>query len=94
MFGLSNSNIDAQTLKQFLRHVGHQPLKNELLAIVRRLDLDGDNEIGPNEFAEALSSLLQEPKVICDSPSKKPPLFLDRPEPASQSFNQAPTHYV
>lgn len=62
MFGNSHQNIDVHTLKQFLRHIGHQPVKQELLAIVRRLDLDGDNEIGPNEFAEALSFLVQEPK--------------------------------
>jgi len=30
MFGLSNSNIDAQTLKQFLRHVGHHAFEKRV----------------------------------------------------------------
>jgi len=52
------------------------------------LDLDGDNEIGPGEFSEAISFLKEEPKRIHDSPSRKPPLFLDRPNEAKLRESQ------
>ena len=35
--------------------MGHQVLPEELAAIVRRLDIDGDAKITYEEFAEALS---------------------------------------
>jgi len=35
--------------------MGHQVLPQELVAIVRRLDVDGDSRITYNEFVEALT---------------------------------------
>ena len=34
--------IDEAAIRRFLKKVGHRPLKHELVAIMRRLDLDGD----------------------------------------------------
>jgi hypothetical protein len=34
--------------------MGHQPLKPELIAIIRRFDLDGDAKISFHEFSEGL----------------------------------------
>ena len=36
--------------------MGHQPLKAELLAILRRFDLNGDSQISYSEFKQALLS--------------------------------------
>jgi hypothetical protein len=38
-----------------LKKIGHQPLKGELIAIMRRFDLDGDAKLTFPEFAEALT---------------------------------------
>jgi Ca2+-binding EF-hand superfamily protein len=37
--------INESNLKTFLRKMGHQVIKPELIAIIRRLDLDGDSKI-------------------------------------------------
>lgn len=44
--------------------VGHQPLKDELIAIMRRFDLDGDARLTFQEFAEALTPV--QPSLIAD----------------------------
>jgi len=46
--------IDESSLRRFLKRVGHQPVKQELTAIMRRFDLDGDAKISFAEFSEAL----------------------------------------
>jgi len=37
--------INDANLKIYLRKMGHQVLKREIVAILRRLDLDGDSKI-------------------------------------------------
>jgi hypothetical protein len=49
--------IDESSLRRYLKKVGHSPLKSELIAIMRRLDIDGDKRISFEEFSEALSPL-------------------------------------
>ena len=46
--------IDATNLKSFLRKHGHVSNESDLLAIIRRIDLDGDARIGEQEFYNAL----------------------------------------
>ncbi|CDW85220.1 ef hand family protein [Stylonychia lemnae] len=46
--------INEANLKIFLRNMGHQVIKKELVAILRRLDLDGDSKISFQEFAEGI----------------------------------------
>lgn len=47
--------IDTASIKRYLTRMGHQVLPQELLAIVRRLDIDGDSKIGYYEFIESIS---------------------------------------
>lgn len=50
--------IDKQNLKRFLRSMGHLASKQEIVAILRRLDLDGDAKINLQEFGEAIKTQL------------------------------------
>ena len=54
--------IDEAAMRRFLKRVGHQPVKQELTAIMRRFDLDGDAQISFAEFSEALTPI--QPDVI------------------------------
>ena len=47
--------IDEQSLRRFLKRVGHQPIKQELINIMRRFDLDGDAKISFAEFIEGIT---------------------------------------
>ena len=38
-----------------MKKIGHSPVKEELIAIMRRFDLDGDAKVSFREFAEALT---------------------------------------
>jgi len=58
----NNKIIDEVSIRRFLKRVGHQPLKAELTAIMRRFDLDGDAKLSFREFAEALTPI--QPDVI------------------------------
>ena len=49
--------IDESSIRRYLKKVGHTPIKGELNAIMRRLDLDGDKRISFAEFCEALSPM-------------------------------------
>jgi hypothetical protein len=40
-----------------MKRVGHTPLKGELVAIMRRLDTNGDKRISFAEFSEALEPM-------------------------------------
>ena len=46
--------IDHKNLKSFLRKHGWIGQEADLRAIIRRVDLDGDQRIGREEFIEAL----------------------------------------
>ena len=48
--------IDSKNLKRFLRKVGYLASKDELVAIIRRFDLDGDAKVNYSEFAEGIKS--------------------------------------
>ena len=54
--------IDEQALRRFLKKIGHSPVKDELIAIMRRFDLDGDAKISFNEFVEALTPV--QPDIV------------------------------
>jgi Ca2+-binding EF-hand superfamily protein len=42
--------IDQANLKRFLRNTGHVSTQHELVAIIRRFDMDGDAKINFSEF--------------------------------------------
>ena len=58
----NNKIIDEASIRRFLKRVGHQPVKPELTAIMRRFDLDGDAKLSFTEFAEALNPI--QPDII------------------------------
>ena len=73
------------SIRIFLRKMGHQVLKAEITAIIRRLDLDGDSKISFSEFNEAVRSISpdlfnpREPLIFV--PSKRLSPTKERPSP-------------
>lgn len=66
-YGLANQHlvIDEAQVRRFLIAVGHQPLKAELLNMMRRMDLDGNRSLSIREFYEALTPMtLQVNKMV------------------------------
>jgi Ca2+-binding EF-hand superfamily protein len=57
---LNYNFINEANLKIFLRKMGHHVVKKELVAILRRLDLDGDSKISFNEFVEGIKPVSPE----------------------------------
>lgn len=57
--------------------MGHPPAKGEVEAIIRRIDLDGNELISTTEFSEALTLFDKPVKEIKSSP-KKEPLYLEQ----------------
>ena len=50
--------IDSSNLKRFLRSMGHLATKQEIVAILRRFDMDGDAKINMAEFTLGMKSSL------------------------------------
>ena len=51
-----DNRIDTFNMGSFLRTQGHYATETELLAIIRRIDTDGDAKLSYSEFAEFLRS--------------------------------------
>ena len=47
--------IDHGAMRRYLSSMGHQPLPDEVNAIMRRLDIDGDQKIDFSEFVESIN---------------------------------------
>ena len=54
----SYNYVDSSNLKRFLRSMGHLSTKQELIAILRRFDMDGDAKINMAEFTLGMKSSL------------------------------------
>jgi len=54
----NNNSFNESELRRFLKRVGHQPVKKELVAIIRRFDMDGDARISYEEYVEALTPVV------------------------------------
>jgi Ca2+-binding EF-hand superfamily protein len=48
--------IDDKNLRRFLRNVSYLASKQDLVAIIRRIDLDGDAKVNLEEFEEGIRS--------------------------------------
>lgn len=48
--------IDFKNLRRFLRNMGFLASKQELIAIIRRIDTDGDSKLKIDEFSEGVRS--------------------------------------
>jgi Ca2+-binding EF-hand superfamily protein len=53
---VDDSYIDEKNLRRFLRNVSYLASKQELVAIIRRFDTDGDAKINRDEFIEGIKS--------------------------------------
>lgn len=53
---LNDGFIDTYNLSQFLKNNGHYATERETLAIIRRIDTDGDAKLSYTEFSEFLAS--------------------------------------
>ncbi len=51
---LNEGEINLDNLRPFMKRAGHYPNEEEIVAAVRRLDLDADSSINYAEFSEAL----------------------------------------
>jgi len=60
----NDGRIDTFNLGSFLRSCGHYATETELLAIVRRIDTDGDARLSYSEFSEFLRSSNPSPRQI------------------------------
>ena len=49
--------ITSFCIKKFLQRMGHKVINQELISIVRRLDIDGDSRITYKEFVEAVTPI-------------------------------------
>lgn len=56
--------IDAKNLKSFLRKHGFVAAKKDILAIIRRLDLDGDAKVSMPEFLLGLTPMQPYSKLV------------------------------
>jgi len=63
--------ITDASIRNFLRKMGHQVLKPEIIAILRRFDLDGDSKLSFKEFSQGIKSI--SPSMV---PSREPQLFV------------------
>ena len=59
--------IDTFNLGQFLKVNGHYASERELLAIIRRIDTDGDAKLSYEEFAEFLRPIIPKPSFLEES---------------------------
>ena len=64
----NSGRIDTFTLGNFLRTQGHYATETELLAIIRRIDTDGDAKLDYNEFAEFVRSAYPPPSRSFEPP--------------------------
>lgn len=69
--------VDKSNLKRFLRKLEHTATKSELIAILRRFDMDGDAKINFKEFELGIKSQLT---VFGGKCSKTKKLKADRPK--------------
>jgi Ca2+-binding EF-hand superfamily protein len=66
---LNYNYLNEANLKIFLRKMGHHTVRKELVAILRRLDLDGDSKISFNEFVEGIKPV--SPEIIPKGPQRE-----------------------
>ena len=70
--------VDSNSIKRFLTRMGHQVLPQELVAIVRRLDIDGDSKIGYHEFIESMTPVSPDMIPIETVMDRDNQVFLDQ----------------
>lgn len=77
--------IDSGSVRRYLQNMGHQVLPEEVKAIIRRLDIDGDQKINFDEFVESISPVSPDfipAKAITDSQNQ---IYLDQTSTINKS---------
>lgn len=64
--------LNDYNLRLFLKRMGHQVVKKEITAILRRFDVDGDLKISFSEFNEGLIPVSPEILPVYSRSNKKP----------------------
>lgn len=59
----NEGNINTYNLSVFLKNNGHYASEKELLAIIRRIDTDGDAKLSYSEFADFIRSSEPRPSI-------------------------------
>ena len=54
--------LDHKNIRRFLRNMGYLASQQELVAMIRRFDLDGDAKINKNEFKDGIKSMMAKTK--------------------------------
>ena len=68
----NSGRLDTVNIGSFLRQNGHYASELELLAIVRRVDTDGDANIVYSEFAEFVRPIVPVPRPLSYPPPPRP----------------------
>ena len=95
--------LDTVSIGSFLRACGHHATEMELLAIVRRMDADGDSRVSPSEFSSFMRSSypVSKPVVVesptrvlrCSSPVRASPVVVESPVRVSPVRLASPVRY-
>ena len=72
--------IELNSLRKFLKRMGHTVQPKEVSSILRRLDIDGDNRVSFDEFVEAISAVAQDAnQEVRGLPMPPPPQIVPLP---------------
>jgi hypothetical protein len=87
----NSGRIDTVNCGSFLRQNGHYASEMELLAIIRRIDTDGDAAIAYSEFAEFVRPAIPGPRVSSIPPlrSSSPPRHSSSPLKSSSPMRSS-----
>ena len=62
--------IDSFNLQVFLKNLGYYATSKDILAIIRRIDTDGDAKISYSEFSDALRTSYPSSRPVSAPPAK------------------------
>lgn len=87
--------VTSVNLGAFLRQNGHFASEMELLAIIRRIDTDGDASVDYNEFAEFVRPLVPVARPVLAGPIPPPRVVVTSPvRPGSPLRSSSPARVV
>ena len=81
----NDGRIDSYNLRNFLQSQGHYATETELLAIIRRIDTDGDARVNYSELAEFLRSAQPSSGGSFSPARTEPPARASSPPPRASS---------
>jgi len=87
----NEGDINPDNLRQFFKNNGYYPTEDEVIAIVRRLDVDADCKISYEEFSEGIKTqeFTKKKQEAAKSPSKMQESQLSYSKGDQSGYNQA-----